>query len=76
MHYSSGVLALASFSIAQSLPAGNLLWWIARVLLDVAGGLFLLYMLLMSGLSLWVALSSRPGHGRGTGPRHAVRGAV
>jgi uncharacterized membrane protein len=49
MNYSSGVVGLTSLSVAQLLPSEGLFWLVARILLDVAGGLFLLYL-----FSLWV----------------------
>jgi hypothetical protein len=69
VHYSSGVWGLGSLSVAHTLPTGDLLWLIARVLLDLAGGLFLLYMVLMSGLSLWCAAPRRSADRPG-GPAH------
>jgi hypothetical protein len=63
MHYSSGVMGLASVSVAQALPTGNVLWWIARVFLDAAGGLFLLYAVMMGGLCFFVAVAPRSPRG-------------
>ena len=45
MNYSSGVWGIGSISAAQVLPTDRLLWLVARVLLDLAGALFLLYLL-------------------------------
>jgi|tagenome__1003787_1003787.scaffolds.fasta_scaffold11497797_1 hypothetical protein len=76
MHYSSGVMGLASVSIAHALPTGNVLWLIARVFMDAAGGLFLLYAVLMSGLCFLavVAPGSRRGPRRASahGPHHSA----
>ena len=76
MHYSSGVTGLASVSIAHALPTGNVLWWIARVFMDAAGGLFLLYAVLMSGLCLWAAVAPpsprRPSGASAPRPKHSA----
>lgn len=45
MNYSSGVWGIGSISVAEVLPTDRLLWLVARVLLDLAGALFLLYLL-------------------------------
>lgn len=54
MNYSSGVVGLTSLSVAQLLPSEGLLWLVARILLDVAGGLFLLYLFTLWVLSAYV----------------------
>lgn len=63
MNYSSGVLGLGSLSVAQLLPSEGLLWLIARILLDLAGGLFLLYLLTLWLLAAYV-LTVRPRRAR------------
>ena len=45
MNYSSGVWGVSSMGVAQLLPTDRFLWLVARVLLDLAGALFLLYLL-------------------------------
>ena len=47
MNYSSGVWGIGSVGVAQLLPTDRFLWLVARVLLDLAGALFLLYLLLV-----------------------------
>jgi hypothetical protein len=73
VNYSSGVWGLSSITVAQTLPTDDVLWLIARVLLDVAGGLFLLYLLAISGVTT-LALVSPYGRPRrmapATGGRH------
>lgn len=51
MYYSAGVAGLASFGAAQALPSGGPLWLAARLLLDGAGGLFGLYLVVGLGLA-------------------------
>jgi hypothetical protein len=69
VNYSSGVWATGSFGVAQLLPTDRFLWLVARVLLDLAGALFLLYLLavvLVTGRALAapapVLPPVRPGH--------------
>ena len=59
MNYSSGVWGLGSISVAEALPTDHALWLTARVLLDAAGGLFLLYLLALGGLTTVALVSSR-----------------
>jgi hypothetical protein len=77
VNYSSGVWGLSSITVAQTLPTDDVLWLVARVLLDLAGGLFLLYLLAISGVTT-LALVSPYGRPRRvalpTGGRHR-RGA-
>ncbi len=70
MYYSAGVASLAAFGADVALPHDGVLWHIARLTLDCAGGLFGLYLLTALGLSLTghvmrgrrnvAALGSRP----------------
>jgi hypothetical protein len=46
VYYFASVGALTSFAAAFQLPRGDVLWLAARVLLDGAGALFLLYLLI------------------------------
>jgi hypothetical protein len=71
VHYSSGIWGLGSITVAQTLPTDDLLWLVARVLLDVAGGLFLLYLLAISVVTM-LALSAPYGRRPvpATGGRH------
>jgi hypothetical protein len=52
VYYAAGVAGLASFGAAQALPDDGPLWLAARLLLDGAGGLFGLYLLVGLGLAL------------------------
>ena len=52
MHYTSNLMGLGSLASAPLLPTGNPAWLVARVLLDTAGGLFLLYLLALCVLTL------------------------
>jgi hypothetical protein len=52
VHYSGGLVSLASFAAAAEMPHSSLIWLGARVLLDLAGGLFGLYFVVMFGLYL------------------------
>ena len=70
MYYSAGVASLTAFGADVALPHDGVLWHIARLTLDCAGGLFGLYLLTALGLSLTghvmrgrrnvAALGSRP----------------
>jgi hypothetical protein len=68
VNYSSGVWGLGSIAVAESLPTSHALWLVARVLLDAAGAVFLLYILALAGLTSVVLLSPR---GRSVG-RHRL----
>jgi len=57
MNYSSGVWGLGSITVAHTLPTDHVLWMVARVLLDTAGALFLLYLLALSSVTTVVLLS-------------------
>jgi len=52
MHYTSGLGTLVSFGGGQLIPGDGALSLLARILLDLAGGLFALYLLFAVGLSL------------------------
>jgi len=52
MYYSAGVAGLASFGAAVALPHEGVLWLTARLMLDCAGALFGMYLLVGIGLSL------------------------
>ncbi|MDQ6873941.1 MAG: hypothetical protein M3042_02605 [Actinomycetota bacterium] len=52
MHYTGGLVSLASFAAAAPLPHQGTLWLAARVLLDGAGALFALYVLVAMMLAL------------------------
>ena len=71
MNYSSGVWGLGSLAVAQALPTHQLLWLAARVLLDAAGGLFLLYLLTLAVVTAIVLV--RPG-GAGRSAASAAAG--
>ena len=60
MNYSSGVWGIGSIGVAQVLPTDRFLWLVARVLLDLAGALFLLYLLAVVAVT-GRALSAPPG---------------
>lgn len=66
VHYSAGVAGLGAFGAAQALPHEGPLWLVARLLLDGAGGLFGLYLLI--GLGLTVAGHVMRGYGDGGAP--------
>jgi hypothetical protein len=44
VNYTAGLAALASFAAVEPLPAQGFLWRLARYLLDAAGALFTLYL--------------------------------
>lgn len=44
MYYSAGVASISAFGTVVLLPHQGLLWQVARVMLDAAGGLFGLYL--------------------------------
>ena len=72
MNYSSGVWGVSSMGVAQLLPTDRFLWLVARVLLDLAGALFLLYLLLVvlvTGRALSAPPSAPP-----AGPARALPG--
>jgi len=52
MHYSAGPASLTMFASAAVLRHAKIFWSGAWVLLDAAGGLFALYLLVMVGLML------------------------
>ena len=52
MHYTGNLMGLGSLASAPILPTGNPAWLVARILLDTAGGLFLLYLLTLCVLTL------------------------
>ena len=52
MYYSAGVASLAAFGAAVTFPHEGVLWLAARLMLDSAGALFGLYLLVGIGLSL------------------------
>jgi hypothetical protein len=52
MYYSAGVASPAAFGAAVAFPHEGVLWLTARLMLDGAGGLFGLYLLVGIGLSL------------------------
>jgi len=52
VYYSAGLASLTAFAGAVSLPRTSIFWIMARILLDSAGGLFGLYLLVMVGLLL------------------------
>lgn len=59
MHYTAGLGAVGSFAGARALPGGGFLTTLARVLLDGAGALFGLYLVLALGLAVYGAVSRR-----------------
>ena len=52
MHYSAGLGGLAAVGGAATLPGSGVLWLTARLLLDGAGALFGLYLLILVTLFL------------------------
>ena len=52
MYYSAGVAGLAAFGSATAFPHDGVLWLTARLMLDGAGALFGMYLLVGIGLSL------------------------
>jgi len=52
MNYSTVVASPAAFGVAAGLPHEGVLWLVARLMLDSAGGLFGMYLLAVLGLSL------------------------
>jgi hypothetical protein len=80
VNYSSGVWGIGSMGVAQLLPTDRFLWLVARVLLDLAGALFLLYLLavvLVTGRALAAPPSALPGRRTGVlpgGPAAALPG--
>jgi hypothetical protein len=66
MNYSSGVWGVGSVTLAQTLPSDRVLWLIARVLLDAAGAFFLVYLLVLGGLTSVAVFAPRSA--RPTGP--------
>lgn len=67
MYYSTGVASLAAFGAASAVPHDGVLWHIARLTLDYAGGLFGIYLLAILGLSL--AGGVLRARGKAAGPR-------
>lgn len=59
MHYTAGLGAVGSFAGARSLPGDGVLTTLARLLLDCAGALFGLYLLLAVGLAVYGAVARR-----------------
>jgi hypothetical protein len=52
VHYSAGLAGLAAIGGAATLPGSGVLWLTARLLLDGAGALFGLYLLILVTLFL------------------------
>jgi hypothetical protein len=52
VYYSAGLASLTAFAGAAGLPHTSVFWIVARILLDSAGGLFGLYLVVMVGLLL------------------------
>jgi hypothetical protein len=52
VYYSAGLAGLTAFTGAVGLPRASILWIMARISLDSAGGLFGLYLTVMVGLLL------------------------
>ena len=52
MNYSAVVASPAAFGAAAALPHEGVLWLVARLMLDSAGGLFGVYLLAILGLFL------------------------
>lgn len=52
MYYSAGVVSMTAFGTAVVLPHEGVLWVIARLMLDGAGGLFGLYLIIGFVLSI------------------------
>ncbi len=52
MHYSAGPASLTMFASAAQLRHAKIFWSGAAVLLDAAGGLFAVYLVVMVGLLL------------------------
>jgi hypothetical protein len=69
VHYTAGVGTVFSFAGASLVPGQGPLSTLARLLLDGAGALFGLYLLLAFGLALYgrVLRRHRPGHQLATG---------
>jgi len=72
VHYTSGFATASFLGGAASLPAHGAFWLAARLLLDGAGALFGLYLVITLGLlcASYVMRSGRDvaPHGPGTGP--------
>ncbi len=68
MYYPAGLAVLSASGATTPMPGNSALWLTARVLLDTAGALFGLYLLVFLGLSLagW-AMRIRRGHRAGSG---------
>lgn len=62
MYYSAGVASLAAFGAATAFPREGVLWLTARLMLDGAGALFGMYLLVGIGLSLTGCLMRIRGH--------------
>jgi len=52
MYYFAGAASPAAFGVAATLPYEGVLWLVARLMLEFAGGLFGIYLLAFLGLSL------------------------
>jgi hypothetical protein len=52
VYYSAGVASLAAFGAAVAFPHEGVLWLAARLMLDGAGALFGMYLLVGVGLSV------------------------
>lgn len=52
MYYSAGVVSMTAFGAAVTLPHEGVLWLVARLMLDAAGGLFGLYLAIGFVLSM------------------------
>ena len=67
MHYTAGMGAVGSFTGARALPDAGFLTTLARLLLDGAGALFGLYLLLAAVLAAYGAASRRRANRHRTG---------
>ena len=65
MHYTAGIGTAFSFAGAQLVPGDGLVSTVARLLLDAAGALFGLYLLLAIGLSAYGWVLRRQNQGPG-----------
>jgi hypothetical protein len=72
MHYTAGFGMLASFTGARSLQGDGFLLTLARTLLEAAGALFALYLLVVIGLVLVGVILRRTGSS--SGPSSALTG--
>jgi hypothetical protein len=71
VHYSAGLAGVAAVGGGATLPGSGVLWLTARLLLDGAGALFGLYLLILLTLFLsGYVMRLR----RSAGPHHATSG--